>query len=124
MPSEPMPASSPAVTPADITAAHDRIRDRVRRTPVLTVGARQLGLQAEIFMPSTSPPFKRERIASYGADIHVIDPANRRLRASTGRADRRRRLRQQLRPRHRDPLTPPAHRSMAANVASRALGLN
>jgi len=134
MTSEPIPAVAPAVTPADITAAHDRIRHRIRRTPVLTVDAgqlglpagvtlklelmqhagsfktrgafnrilsglatdeigpagliaasggnhgaavayasRQLGLRAEIFMPSTSPAIKRDRIASYGADLHVID---------------------------------------------------
>ncbi len=35
--------------------------------------ARKLGYSAEIFMPSTSPTIKRERIASYGATVHVVD---------------------------------------------------
>lgn len=35
--------------------------------------ARQLGCPAEIFVPSTSPSIKRDRIASYGAVVHVID---------------------------------------------------
>ena len=35
--------------------------------------ARQLGYPAEVFMPSTSPTIKRDRIASYGARVHVID---------------------------------------------------
>jgi threonine dehydratase len=34
---------------------------------------RQLGFPAEIFMPSSSPTIKRDRIASYGAEVHVID---------------------------------------------------
>jgi threonine dehydratase len=34
---------------------------------------RQLGYATEIFMPSTSPTIKRDRIASYGALVHVID---------------------------------------------------
>ena len=125
---------APAVVPADITAAYDRIRDRVRRTPVIAAGAgelglpvdvvlklellqhagsfktrgafnriiaaaaggeigsagviaasggnhgaavahvaRSLGMRAEIFVPSTSPAVKRERIAALGADVRVID---------------------------------------------------
>lgn len=128
------PPSGPAVQPAEITAAHERIRASIRLTPVLDVAvgelglrdgitlklellqhagsfktrgafnrimsaaadgeigaagliaasggnhgaavayaARQLGYRAEIFMPSTSPPIKRDRIAGYGADIEVID---------------------------------------------------
>ena len=35
--------------------------------------ARQLGLRAEVFVPSTSPEMKRDRIAALGADVHVID---------------------------------------------------
>jgi threonine dehydratase len=35
--------------------------------------AQQLGLVAEIFMPSTSPAIKRERIESFGARVNVID---------------------------------------------------
>ena len=35
--------------------------------------AQQLGLVAEIFMPSTSPTIKRERIESFGARVNVID---------------------------------------------------
>ncbi len=35
--------------------------------------ARQLGLRAEVFVPSTSPSAKRDRIAALGADVHVID---------------------------------------------------
>jgi len=35
--------------------------------------ARQLGLQAEIFMPATSPSIKRERIESLGATVNVIE---------------------------------------------------
>ena len=35
--------------------------------------AQQLGLVAEIFMPSTSPAIKRERIESFGAHVNVID---------------------------------------------------
>ncbi len=33
----------------------------------------QLRQRVEIFMPSTSPTIKRDRIASYGADVHVIE---------------------------------------------------
>lgn len=35
--------------------------------------ARSLGHRAEIFVPSSSPPMKRERIAALGAAVHVID---------------------------------------------------
>jgi threonine dehydratase len=35
--------------------------------------ARRLGLRAEIFVPSTSPAMKRDRIASFGATVHVVD---------------------------------------------------
>jgi threonine dehydratase len=35
--------------------------------------ARQLGLRAEVFVPSTSPQMKRDRIAQLGAVVHVID---------------------------------------------------
>lgn len=35
--------------------------------------AQQLDLIAEIFMPSTSPTIKRERIESFGAHVNVID---------------------------------------------------
>ncbi|MCU1398818.1 MAG: Threonine dehydratase [Acidimicrobiales bacterium] len=126
--------SAPAVLPDDIAAAMDRIRPHVRETPVLEVGAGQLGLTApvtlklellqhagsfktrgavnrtllaaadgevgaagliaasggnhgaavayvgrrlghtaEIFMPSTSPAIKRERIESFGAAVNIID---------------------------------------------------
>jgi threonine dehydratase len=34
--------------------------------------ARQLGHAAEIFVPSTSPPMKIEKIRSYGATVHVV----------------------------------------------------
>lgn len=34
---------------------------------------RQLGIPVEIFMPATSPAIKRERIASFGAAVNVID---------------------------------------------------
>lgn len=34
--------------------------------------ARELGHSAEIFVPSTSPPLKIERIKAYGATVHVI----------------------------------------------------
>jgi threonine dehydratase len=35
--------------------------------------ARRLGLSAEIFVPATSPPMKRDRITSYGATVRVVD---------------------------------------------------
>ncbi len=35
--------------------------------------ARALGLHAEVFVPSSSPSMKRDRIASFGATVHVID---------------------------------------------------
>ncbi|CAN5613004.1 threonine/serine dehydratase [soil metagenome] len=35
--------------------------------------ARSLGIPAEIFVPSSSPPMKRERIASLGATVHVVE---------------------------------------------------
>ena len=35
--------------------------------------AQRLGHRAEIFVPSTSPPMKRDRITSFGATVHVID---------------------------------------------------
>ena len=35
--------------------------------------AHRLGHPAEIFVPSTSPPMKIERIRSYGATVHVVD---------------------------------------------------
>jgi threonine dehydratase len=35
--------------------------------------ANRLGHPAEIFVPSTSPPMKVERIRSYGATVHVVD---------------------------------------------------
>jgi len=35
--------------------------------------AYRLGHPAEIFVPSTSPPMKIERIRSYGATVHVVD---------------------------------------------------
>lgn len=35
--------------------------------------ARRLGLAAEVFVPSSSPAMKRERIASFGATVHVVD---------------------------------------------------
>ncbi|MTA15449.1 MAG: pyridoxal-phosphate dependent enzyme [Actinobacteria bacterium] len=35
--------------------------------------ARRLGHRAEIFVPSTSPLMKRDRIASFGAIVHVVD---------------------------------------------------
>lgn len=34
--------------------------------------ARQLGLHAEVFVPSTSPATKRDRIAALGADVRVV----------------------------------------------------
>jgi threonine dehydratase len=35
--------------------------------------ARQLGLRAEVFVPSTSPAMKRQRIVDLGAIVHVVD---------------------------------------------------
>lgn len=35
--------------------------------------ARALGIRAEIFVPSGSPAMKRDRIASLGATVHVVD---------------------------------------------------
>ncbi len=35
--------------------------------------ARALGVRAEVFVPSSSPAMKRDRIASLGATVHVID---------------------------------------------------
>jgi threonine dehydratase len=35
--------------------------------------ARALGHPAEIFVPSSSPPMKIEKIRSYGATVHVVD---------------------------------------------------
>jgi threonine dehydratase len=35
--------------------------------------ARRLGHRAEVFVPSSSPAMKRDRIASFGATVHVID---------------------------------------------------
>ena len=35
--------------------------------------ARRLGYRAEIFVPATSPQMKRDRIASFGAVVHVVD---------------------------------------------------
>ncbi len=127
-------STEPAVQPDDVAEARDRIRDRVRITPVIEVPAGQLGLtqaitlklellqhagsfkprgafnrvltavaanevdgagliaasggnhgaavayvgqqlghRAEIFVPSTSPAIKRERIAGYGASVNVIE---------------------------------------------------
>lgn len=34
---------------------------------------RSLGIHAEVFVPSSSPAMKRERIAALGATVHVID---------------------------------------------------
>lgn len=34
--------------------------------------ARKLGIRAEIFVPASSPPMKRERIAALGANVHVV----------------------------------------------------
>lgn len=122
---------APAVTPDDIRAAHTRIADRVRVTPVLRVAARELdlpvdvtlklellqhvgsfkprgafnrvlaagelpaaglvaasggnhgaavafvgralGIPAEVFVPSSSPAMKRDRIAALGATVHVVE---------------------------------------------------
>jgi threonine dehydratase len=125
---------SPAVVPDDVAAALGRIREHVRKTPVMDISAGQLGLEwpvtlklellqhagsfksrgafnrvlmaaaageigdagliaasggnhgaavayvgqqlgipVEIFMPSTSPAIKRERIAGYGAKVNVIE---------------------------------------------------
>ncbi|HEY4333447.1 MAG TPA: threonine/serine dehydratase [Ilumatobacteraceae bacterium] len=47
---------------------------------------RELGHRAEIFMPSTSPTVKRDRIAGYGAAVNVIDGYfNEAQAASTAR---------------------------------------
>jgi threonine dehydratase len=35
--------------------------------------ARRLGVQAEVFVPSSSPAMKRDRITSFGATVHVVD---------------------------------------------------
>lgn len=35
--------------------------------------ALRLGVEADIFVPSTSPPAKRQRIEATGADMHVVD---------------------------------------------------
>lgn len=35
--------------------------------------ARQLGMRAEVFVPSTSPQMKRDRIAQLGAVVHVVE---------------------------------------------------
>lgn len=35
--------------------------------------ARRLGIPAEVFVPSSSPSMKRDRITSFGANVHVID---------------------------------------------------
>lgn len=35
--------------------------------------ARSLGLRAEVFVPSSSPAMKRDRIASLGATVHVVE---------------------------------------------------
>ncbi len=35
--------------------------------------ATRLGLAAEVFVPSSSPPLKRDRIASFGATVHVVE---------------------------------------------------
>jgi threonine dehydratase len=35
--------------------------------------ARELGVRAEVFVPSSSPVLKRERIASFGAAVTVVD---------------------------------------------------
>jgi threonine dehydratase len=35
--------------------------------------AQRLGHRAEVFVPSTSPAMKRDRIASFGATVHVIE---------------------------------------------------
>lgn len=35
--------------------------------------ARSLGIPAVIFVPASSPPMKRERIASLGAEVHVVE---------------------------------------------------
>ncbi|MBI4882763.1 MAG: threonine/serine dehydratase [Actinobacteria bacterium] len=125
------PSLAPAVTPADIAAAAERIVARVRVTPVMQVAAKDLdlpidvtlklellqhvgsfkprgafnrvlaadaiptagliaasggnhgaavafvaqtlGIAAEVFVPSSSPAMKRERIASLGATVNVIE---------------------------------------------------
>ncbi|MCE9623571.1 MAG: threonine/serine dehydratase [Actinomycetia bacterium] len=126
-------AVTPAVTPADIRAAAQRIAGRVRVTPIMQVAAsefdlpfantltlklellqhvgsfksrgafnrvlaagplpeagliaasggnhgaavafvaRALGIRAEVFVPSSSPAMKRDRIASLGATVNVVD---------------------------------------------------
>ncbi len=122
----------PMVTPKMIEAARDRISPFVRRTPILSTragelgldypvvlklellqhtgsfkcrgafsrilaagdkvpeagvvaasggnhgaavafAARRLGIPAEVFVPSSSPSMKRDRITSFGANVHVID---------------------------------------------------
>lgn len=127
-------AMEPLVVPDDVTAAWHRLDGRVRRTPVISAGAGELGLsadvvlklellqhtgsfkprgafnrilsaieagelpksglvaasggnhgaavahvanelgvRAEVFVPSTSPSSKRDRIAALGADVYAID---------------------------------------------------
>lgn len=39
----------------------------------LAFAARRLGIPAEVFVPSSSPSMKRDRITSFGAKVHVID---------------------------------------------------
>ena len=53
--------------------------------------AARLGHRAEVFVPSTSPAMKRDRIAALGADVHVVEgyyddaqAACRRRAAETG----------------------------------------
>lgn len=127
------PALTPAVMPADIRAAAQRIAGHVRVTPIMHVSAsefdlpfanaltlklellqhvgsfkprgafnrvlaagqlpaaglvaasggnhgaavafvaRSLGIRAEVFVPSSSPAMKRDRIAALGATVHVVD---------------------------------------------------
>ena len=49
------------VTPDDVVTAYARIRDRIRRTPVIDVGAAELGVPVPVTLPATEPSPTPER---------------------------------------------------------------
>jgi threonine dehydratase len=60
--------AAPEVPPAGIIAASGG-----NHGAAVAFVARSLGLRAEVFVPSSSPTMKRDRIAGLGAVVHIID---------------------------------------------------
>ncbi|MFN8020665.1 MAG: threonine/serine dehydratase [Acidimicrobiales bacterium] len=61
-------ASGPGVPEAGLVAASGG-----NHGAAVAYAARRLGYRAEIFVPSSSPAMKRDRIASFGATVHVVE---------------------------------------------------